>query len=261
MPLEDASLNLSWSGREPVAAIIEARTASTRLPGKVLLDLAGKPSLERLVERVRRSRLVDRVVVATTTNPEDEAIESLCRTLGCDCFRGSQDDVLARVLGAARAVEADLIVELTGDCPLIDHRHIDQVIRLFHETGCDYAANTVERTFPDGFDVQVFSRRLLEEVDRLTDDPVDRVHVSYYIYTRPGQYRLANWPARADEAWPELRVTLDEERDYLLLKAVFDRLYPVNPDFSAREVIDLLRAEPGLRRINQQVMAKKPEDG
>lgn len=246
---------------QKIIATIEARMTSSRLPGKVLLPLAGKPALERLVERIRRSRYVDDIVVATTINNDDQPIIDLCKKIGCSYFRGSEEDVLSRVLEAAISVNGDIIVEITGDCPLIDHRHIDKVIELFYSGEYDYASNTIERTFPDGFDVQVFPVHVLEEVDRLTQDPIDRVHVSYYIYSHPERYKLVNWKAEGDMYWPGLGITLDEEDDYTLIKKIFEKLLPVNEDFSAEDIVNLLRKQPELVEINSDVRRKLAEEG
>ena len=152
-----------------VVATIEARMTSTRLPGKVLLEIGGKPALEFMIDRVKQSRLVDDIVVATTVNSSDQPIIDLCNKMGCKYFRGSEEDVLLRVLEAAKSVDADIIMELTGDCPFIDPDIIDKVIELYSSGDYDYASNVVERSFPDGFDTQVFSVQSLEKVSRLTD--------------------------------------------------------------------------------------------
>lgn len=244
-----------------IIATIEARMTSSRLPGKVLLPLAGKPALERLVERIQRSLYVDEIVVATTTNREDDHIIELCNKIGCKYFRGSEDDVLRRVLDATNSAAGDIIVEITGDCPLIDHRHIDKVVKMFFSGDYDYASNTVERSFPDGFDVQVFPVRVLQRVDELTDDPIDRVHVSYYIYSHPGKFKLVNWMAAGDMFWPDLRVTLDEKADYDLLDRIFKELIPINEDFSADDVVGLLKSKPELTNINRDVRTKEIQEG
>jgi len=244
-----------------IVATIEARMTSSRLPGKVLLSLGGKPALERLVERIRRSCYVDDIVVATTINNSDMPIIALCEEIGCSYFRGSEENVLLRVLEAARSVDGDVVVEITADCPLVDHRHIDKVIELFYSGEYDYASNTVERSFPDGFDVQVFPVRVLEDVDRLTQNPIDRVHVSYYIYTHPERYKLAHYKAKGDMYWPEGRVTLDEQSDYELLNAIVEELYPANKDFSAEDVIRLLKSRPDLVAINAEVRQKEIQEG
>lgn len=234
---------------------------STRLPGKVLMPLAGKPNLERLVERLRRSAYVDDIVIATTTNSPDDAIVACAEQIGCKAWRGSEDDVLLRVLEAAQSVEADLIVEITGDCPLVDWRHVDHLIELYEDGGYDYVANNMERTFPRGFDAQVFSVKTLAEVNSLTSDPVDHEHVSLYIYNHPERYKLFNWAAEGKVARKELRVTLDTEQDYELLNTVFEKLLPLNEDFSAEDVVDLFNREPELALINAEVKQKNPYGG
>ena len=168
-----------------IVATIEARMESSRLPGKTLSPILGRPMLELLLERVRRARRVDEVVVATTDHAADQPIEALARLLGAGCFRGSSDYVLDRVLRAAQAHQADLIVELTGDCPLLDPEVIDQVIEVFLSGEYDYVSNVLTRTYPRGLDTQVFPVRVLQEVASLTQDPADRENVSLYIYEHP----------------------------------------------------------------------------
>lgn len=241
-------------------ALIEARMGSSRLPGKVMLDMAGAPMLQRMVERVRLSRRLDEVVVATTGNASDDIIAGLCDRIGCPVFRGSEQDMLDRLLCAARAHEADIVVQLTGDCPLIDPRHIDRTLEVFRETGADYVSNSLKPSFPIGFDVRLFPTRVLEEVDRLTSDPIDRIHGSYYIYTHPERYRLVNWEAERDMD-RSLRLTVDEYLDYELVRRVFEALLPSGMDFSAEQVVDWLRERPQLARINQGVRQKRPEEG
>lgn len=244
-----------------IVATIEARMRSTRLPGKVLMPLAGEPNLKRLIERLRHSVYLDDVVIATTTNPADDAIVSFAEKIGCKVWRGSEENVLARVLEAAQSASADLIVEVTGDCPLVDWRHVDHLIELYIDGGYDYVANNMERTFPRGMDVQVFSVATLAEVNRLTQDPVDQEHVSIYIYSHPERYKLYNWAAQGRMARKELRVTLDTQEDYQLLNTIFERLLPQNPDFSAEEVITLFEREPALADINAEIKQKNPHGG
>jgi len=245
---------------QKIVATIEARMTSSRLPGKVLLDLAGKPALEQLVERLRRSRYLDDIVVATTDRPTDDPVETLCRQIGCSFFRGSEDDVLARVLGAARSVSADLIVEITGDCPAVDWRHLDQLIETFFSGEYDYVANTSgPRPYPVGFEVQVFPVAVLAEVDQLTRNPVDHEHVSLYIYSHPERYRVHYVEAGPDLYDPELEVTLDTPEDYQLIQSVFQALLPINPDFSALDVVKLLRRRPELLAVTRDVKRKYAE--
>jgi spore coat polysaccharide biosynthesis protein SpsF len=216
-----------------------------------------------MVERVRRSKSVDEVVVATTTAPGDHAIADFCAQAGISAFRGSQEDVLLRVLEAARWAQADLIVELTGDCPLIDPAHIDAMVDLYREQGLDYVNNRLKPGYPDGLDVQVFSTSALAEVATLTQDPIDRTHVSCYFYHNPQKYRLggARLTENDEEYWPDLGITLDEEGDYQLLSRIFEALIPVNPSFSAVDVLRLLRKNPGWLALNRHVRRKELNEG
>jgi spore coat polysaccharide biosynthesis protein SpsF len=244
-----------------VVATIEARMTSTRLPGKVLLEIGGKPALAYMINRIKQSRLVDDIVVATTVNDSDQPIIDLCNKIGCKYFRGSEEDVLLRVLEAAKSVNADIIVELTGDCPFIDPDIIDRVVKLYFSGDYDYASNVVERSFPDGFDTQVFSVQSLEKVSRLTNDPIDRVHVSCYFYNHPQKFKLANLIADQNSTWPDLRLTIDERADYQLLKLIDEKLQERKGMFSVSEVISLLKQEPELIELNKHVRAKELQDG
>lgn len=228
---------------------------STRLPGKVLMPMAGKPTLERLIERLRRSAYVDEVVVATTTNAPDDAIVALCESLGCAYYRGSENDVLLRVLEAAQAHKADVIVETCGDSPLIDHRHVDALLDMYFE-GYDYVSNSLEPTFPIGFDVKIFSTEALAHVERISQDPYVRDNVSPYFYQHPELYKLGQLPAAERMRRRDIRLTLDYPEDYQLIGTVFERLLPQNEDFSAEDVIALFEREPSLIDVNKDVGQK-----
>ncbi len=238
-----------------VVCTIEARMTSSRLPGKVLLPAAGKPLLEHMVERLRRSRHVDQIVVATTVNADDEPISELAERLGIGCFRGSEDDVLSRVLGAAQAYDAELIVELTGDCPLIDPPIVDHIVDEFRRGDCDYAANVLEPTYPRGMDVQVFPAAVLAEVATLTDDPADREHVSLYIYEHPERYRRRNIHSARPDAG-SLRITVDTPEDLAVVRAVFEALYPQDPTFGFDEIMAFLDAHPEVVALNRDIQQK-----
>lgn len=246
---------------DKIIATIEARMTSTRLPGKVLMSLAGKPVLERLIERLKRSKYLDEIVVATTINKTDDPIVALANRLRVKNFRGSELDVLKRVLQAAQSVNAEIIVEITGDCPLVDWRLVDKGIEEFFNKKADYASNTIQRSYPIGFDVQVFPTAVLAEVNKLTDDPIDRVHVSYYIYNHPEKYKLYNWQAEKEFFWPNLGLTVDEKADYEFLNIIFKKLLPENEDFSFSDVINFLKSNPDLLEINKYVKRKKAQEG
>lgn len=235
-------------------ATIEARMTSSRLPGKVLLPAQGVPMLARMVERLRMVPSLDGIVVATTVNATDDPIEALAGELGVGCWRGSEDDVLARVLDAAHAHDIGVIVELTGDCPLIDPAIVERCIQAYRAAGVDYLSNVMERTYPIGMDTQVFATSVLDDVARRTSDPTDHEHVSLYIYRHPEIYSLRNVAAPPEHHDPDLRLTLDTRQDYQLIDAVFAALLPSRgPGFTLGDVLDLLRTRPELREINNHV--------
>lgn len=239
-----------------VVSTIEARMRSSRLPGKVLLPAVGKPMLELLIERLRQARRIDAIVVATTENPADDALEELARRLGVGCFRGSEEDVLDRVLRAAQSVQADAIVEITGDCPLIDPEVVDQLVSVYGTKRYDYVANFLKRTYPAGLDNQVFGTALLAEVARLTQDPADREHVSLYIYEHPERYKLYNVESGLPEKYWDLRLTLDTPEDYQLIATIYEELYPKNPAFRLGDVLCLFDRRPELASLNAQIFDK-----
>jgi spore coat polysaccharide biosynthesis protein SpsF len=243
-----------------IIATIEARMSATRLPGKVMFPLAGAPMLQRLVERVRRAKLIEEVVVASTVSPPDEVIADLCERIDCRVHRGSVEDITQRLLNAAEG--ADVVVQLTGDCPLIDPEHVDETVSRLLQAKADYASNSLHGcTFPLGFDVRAFTMEALRRSADLSDDPVDRVHGSYFIHRNPQLFRLIGWNAPSELRWPELRLTVDEPADYELVRRVFDHLYPVQPNFGATEVVTLLRQRPDWVAINSAVRQKAPVEG
>jgi spore coat polysaccharide biosynthesis protein SpsF len=239
------------------AAIIEARMASTRLPGKVLLPVLGRPLLDHLIERLMRAGTLDQIIVATTTNATDDPVEALARDLGCGCFRGSEEDVLDRVLSAAHRFGVDLIAEITGDCPLMDPAIVDTLVETFRLNRYDYVSNVIGRTYPRGMDAQVFPTAVLDEVARLTDDPVDHEHVSLYIYNHPERFSLHNVQSGLPERFHDLRLTVDTPEDFQLIRTIFEELYPGKPDFSLRDILDLFDRRPELAEINRHVQQKK----
>ena len=236
-----------------IFATIEARMTSSRLPGKVLMEAAGKPFLEHMVERLNRVSCLDGIVIATTNNSTDDKVAELAANLGVCCHRGSESDVLQRVLDAAIANRVDVIVETTGDCPLIDPSLVDDCIQEFLGSKVDYVSNILERTYPIGMDTQVFSTGLLADVAGRTVDPVDREHVSLFIYRHPEIYSLKNVSAIPELTRPQLRLTLDTPKDFELLRKIFETLYPKEPHFSLRDIIRFIDSDPALEKINADV--------
>ena len=224
---------------------------STRLPGKVLKFAVGRSMLELMIERVERIEYIDEIVVATTVNAADQPIVDLAAKLEVGCFRGSEEDVLGRVLGAARSVDADVIVELTGDCPLIDPAIATQVIEFYLLHDFDYVSNDHMQmmdeleynTFPIGMDTQVFSVAVLATADSETQSQFDREHVTPYLFTNP-QFSTATIPAPPNLRRPDLRLTLDIESDYFRIRRIFETLYLMNPEFSLGDILIAVDKDP-----------------
>lgn len=234
--------------KKKIMASIEARMTSSRLPGKVLMEsLPGVSMLEYMINRVKKSNNIDDIIVATTINKEDDPIVELCKKLKVKYFRGSEDDVLLRVLKAHEHFKSDIIVELTGDCPLIDYVLIDKIINVYNSNNYDYVSNSHVRSFPDGFDVQVFSTKLLSEVALLTKDKYDRENVSSFIY-RSNRYKTFAVIAEGNLFWPELRVTLDDKGDYLLIKNIIEN---IGLDYHVNDVVKYLRDNIDLLSLNK----------
>ena len=240
-------------------ATIEARMTSTRLPGKILSPILGQPMLERLIERLRRARRLDDIWVATTDNATDDPTEELARRLGTGCFRGSELDVLDRVLKTAHAAAAEVIVEITGDCPLIDPIVVDRLVETYLANQYDFVSNVLHRTYPVGLDTRIFSTAVLERVASLTDDPVDHEHVSLYIYEHPELFSLHNEESGLPDAEEvgKMRLTVDTPEDLALIQAIYEELYPSKPDFTLPDILDLLNRRPELLALNQHIQAKR----
>ena len=194
-----------------IVATIEARMGSSRLPGKVLLQVKNKSMLEILVERLRSVGIIDDIIVATTKNAKDDAIVQVCKKINVNFYRGSEDDVQGRVIGAAQFAKADLIVEITADCPIIDPNIIEQIINIYKFNSVDYVGNGKIRSYPDGMDTQVFSLNTLEKSYNMTDDKLDREHVTLHIRNNPEIFYQINVIAPPDIYFPELGLTLDEK--------------------------------------------------
>jgi spore coat polysaccharide biosynthesis protein SpsF len=230
---------------------------STRLPGKVLKDLAGDTVLARVVKRTRRAKLVQQVVVATSDLPADDAIAEECRRLSVACFRGDEVDVLDRYYRAAQQFSADGIVRITSDCPLIDPELIDATVRAFLDGRADYSTNALVASYPCGLDVEVFTFEALARAEDFAKEPYQRTHVTPYFYENPGMFHIASLSADAD--YSDLRWTLDTTEDLEMLREVYDRLE--GRDLGWREVLTLIKNAPELARINSNVHQKELHEG
>lgn len=219
-----------------IVGVLQARTSSSRLPGKVLADVAGAPMLARQVERIRRADGLGDLVLATSTEPSDDPLADLAKALGLPVFRGPLDNVLARYIGAARTHRADVVVRLTGDCPLTDPDVIDRVISEWITSGADYAANRA--TYPDGLDVEVVTADALEWLASQVTTPQEREHVTLGIYRRPARFRLAEVANPIDLS--HLRWTVDTPEDLAWVRQVYAALYPAA--FTMADVLDLIES-------------------
>jgi spore coat polysaccharide biosynthesis protein SpsF len=238
-----------------VVAIIQARMGSTRLPGKVMLELSGEPMLARGVERVARAWTLSGVVVATTDQPGDEAIVELCAERGWSCFRGSEEDVLDRYYRAALAHQADVVVRITSDCPLIEPEVVDQVVQEFldGQPEVDYASNIYpQRTFPRGLDAEVMRFDVLERAWRADDNPAWREHVTQYVQRNPDLFHIRGVTDKVDHS--HIRWTVDTPEDLAFVRCIYDHFG--HDRFSWREVLAVLEQHPEWLEINQHVQQK-----
>lgn len=238
------------------AAIVQARMGSTRLQGKVLKPILGKPMLERQLERMRRARSLDGIVIATTEHAGDDPLAAFAVAQGLPVFRGSERDVLSRYAGAARTFGVETVVRVTSDCPLIEPSLIDEAVGVFSAGGADYVSNMLEPTYPYGLAVEVFSSRSLEQAAARAVQPAEREHVTPYLYWNPGQFRphaLRMAPDLSHHRW-----TVDTPEDLELVRRVYGALYPSNPAFGMADILALLDANPSWAAINAHVVQKKP---
>jgi spore coat polysaccharide biosynthesis protein SpsF len=238
-----------------IVATIEARMTSSRLPGKVLMPVLGQTMLEHLVTRLAAVPSLDAIVLATTVNAADDPLAEFAAAQGIACFRGSEDDVMQRVIDAASSVSADIVVEITGDCPVIDPQIIEQAIRMFGAHDADYVGNAQVRSYPDGMDVQVFRLETLKKSAALTSDPLDREHVTLHIRNHPELFSHVHLVAPPELHWPTLGLTLDEPADYELLKRVIEH-FEGQALFSCLDAVRLLRDKPEWLAINEAVQRK-----
>jgi spore coat polysaccharide biosynthesis protein SpsF len=242
-----------------IVVVIEARMTSSRLPGKVMLPANGKPMLEHLVNRLKPVKSIQGIVLATTINQTDDYLVEFAQQQGIAWFRGSEENVLLRVIGAAESVDADIIVEVTADCPIIDPLLVEQSVQMFLHNSCDFLSNgsipgdSIGCGYPIGMASPVFSLETLKRSAAMTKEPLDHEHVTLYILNHPELFSHIYLIAPADLYWPELALTLDEPKDYELLKKIIEYFGDANPYFSCREIIKLLKSKPEWVAINKDV--------
>jgi spore coat polysaccharide biosynthesis protein SpsF len=240
-----------------IVAIIQARMRSSRLPGKTLMEIAGRPMLEWVIRRVKRSIQIDLVMVATTTDPSDDPIEVLCKKLETPVFRGSMNDVLDRYYQAAMQLQADIIVRITSDCPLIDPGLIDETIEVLIEKKADFACNRLpppmKRTYPIGLDVEVVRFDALERAWQEANKNNEREHVMPYIYEEPGRFKVVKIDHAVD--YGSMRWTVDTREDLEFVRQIFAHTKG-RDDFSWLDVLDIVKSQPELSNINSGVTHK-----
>ncbi len=247
--------------KERTVAIIQARMGSSRLPGKVMQEIDGRPMLDWVITRARRAKLVDDVAVATTTDVSDDPIEAYCKTQGVPVYRGDVFDVLDRYYQAARAFHADTIVRLTADCPLLDPYVVDQTVRRFYADGADFAANRLpppfKRTFPIGLDTEVCSFAALERAWKEADQKYQREHVMPYVYDEEGRFKVV--VVNNPEDFGDQRWTVDTPEDLEFVRQVVAGFGHFD-DFNWMDVLALLDRNPALLEINAQIAHKTMKD-
>ncbi len=238
-----------------IVAIIQARVGSTRLPGKVLLDLKGKTVLNHVVDRVKKSKYINEVIVATTDLEQDDKIVDECNKIGCKYFRGSESDVLSRYYLCAKENNAAIVIRITSDCPLIDPLVIDKMLYFYLNNNYRLVTNAGDisnRTYPRGLDTEIFDFNTLENVYKNTNEDYQKEHVTPYIYeNEKSVYYYKN-----DVDYSRYRLTLDTNEDFELIGKIYDLLYINNEDFYLDDIIRLFIEYPELYKINYKIMQK-----
>jgi len=234
-------------------AIIQGRMSSRRLPGKILMDIEGKPLLAHVVQRAKASGVFDFVVFATTTDPTDDPVVEYCAREAIECFRGDLNDVLERYYQAARTYGAEMVTRLTADCPLLDPAVIKKVVQAFDPDRYDYVSNAIRRTYPDGLDTEVFSIAALTRARNEAKLPSEREHVTPYIHKHPDLFRIGHVTQEHDLSM--LRWTVDEPQDLAFVRAVFAELG--GDIFGQEEILALLARKPELQTINEGIICNE----
>jgi len=239
-----------------IIAIIQARMGAERLPGKVLMDIVGRPMLWHIINRVRHSKYINKIIIATTTNKDDDQIENFCKTYNIDFYRGNEDDVLDRYYQAAELWNTDIIVRITSDCPLIDSDVINKVIYSYLKNKNNFkgASNVIRRTYPRGLDTEVISFSTLERVWNDAKKDYQREHVTIYIYEHLDQFKMCS--VENKENLSSFRWTVDEEKDLEFVRTIYKKLYQERKIFLMRDVLRLLEREPYLKEINKNIKQK-----
>lgn len=240
-----------------IAAIIQARMTSTRLPGKVLMDISGKPMLWHIVERLKYSKKIGEVILAIPDTKQNDFLEKFAEDNDLKYFRGSEEDVLSRYYEAAKKFRTDVIVRITSDCPLVDPEIVDMIIEKHLNSDADYTSNTIKRTFPRGLDTEVFDFNILEKTRKNAKENYQREHVTPYIYENPNEFKLQSVEVKGKFEKPNLRLTVDTKEDLILIRRVYEYLYKPKDIFYIGDIINLFNKYPQLSLINKNIKQKK----
>lgn len=232
-----------------IVCIIQARMGSTRLPRKVLKPILEKPMLQHQIERIKHSQLVNKIVIATTIKPEDDPIFELAQKIGVVCFRGSELDVLDRYYQAAKETHADVVIRITGDCPLSDPVVIDETIEYFLKNSADLDYTSKPANYPEGLDMEIFSFKTLEQAWKEATKPSEREHVTPYIYNHPELFRIRSWK-NGEGDFSKMHWSVDTQEDFVFVTKIFEALYPINHFFTKNDVLEFLVKNPDLLSVN-----------
>jgi len=234
-----------------VIAAIQARMASTRLPGKVMKEILGRPVIWHIFSRLKQAKLVNQIIIATSNNPDDKVIAGFAKANAIDCYTGSENDIVDRLYQPMKQFKADAIVRITADCPLADPGIVDKVTGLFLDAkgGYDYVSNINPPTFPDGLDTEIFSFTALERVWHETKTPFEREWIAANFFEHPEKFRLGN--VTNDSDLSHMRWTVDYQDDFDFVMEIYKRLYRPDKTFLMEDVLDLLKKYPELSKINQ----------
>jgi spore coat polysaccharide biosynthesis protein SpsF len=246
---------MTRNSQNPLLILVQVRTGSSRLPGKVLLPLGGRPLFARMWERVTAANVNATFGVITTTDPSDDPVEALCQEMGARCYRGDVNDLLDRHYQAWKLWGGDAIVKIPSDCPLIDPKIIERVLSFYeaNRERFDYVSNLHPQSYPDGNDVEVMSAQALERAWNEAKAPFQREHTTPYFWDNPELFRVGNvlWETGLDLSTTH-RWTLDYAEDYELIRHVFDSLYPKSPLFGVADIVDYVASHPEVRAVNQR---------
>jgi len=238
-----------------IDATIQARMASTRLPGKVLMPIVGKPMLALQIERIQQCKLLDRIIISTSRNPQDDAIEELATELDVECFRGSEEDVLSRVVNTLKTYSVEIHVEFQGDNPIPDPLLVDSIVGYYLKNygKYDYVTNALKTTYPPGTEVYVYHSKILYDAARYLIEPNLREHVGIHIHRHPDRYRIFNLEAPPWFYYPDLHLEVDTQEDLEVITAIYEHFYPTNPGFNLAQVIDFINSNPDLANHNRNI--------